>query len=451
MKGDWNAIRSLLEQGLNPGIFQVWIKPLKAEIQGDTLKVNAPNEFVASWVRDRLLDSITEAAERACGPLKEVVVSAAEAPAVDAAIPEKTIVEQPEVKIAMAQPDIVQRPVGRHGDWRFSFDDFVVGPSNELAFAASRGVCSRTLGSDQLFICSSPGLGKTHLLQAIGAKMAHETGKRVLRVRYLTAEEFATHMVVALKSREMDSFKRRFRDDVDILLLEDIHFLQGKAKIQDELMATLDALHKRGCIVVVTSSFLPKELSGVDEQLGSRLCQGFLATIEAPDFETRRRIVEHKATLKYHMAMPDNVSSLLAEHITTDIRQLESCLQNLVLKARLLNKHMTTDLAWQVLQNYDVRSANPGLDRIVDSVCKAFELDQDALSSKSRKRQVVIARNTAFFLARKHTDLSLKEIGQRFNRRHSTVIKGITNLERELSSKTPLGRQIEKTMDLMKM
>jgi chromosomal replication initiator protein len=171
-----------------------------------------------------------------------------------------------------------------------------------------------------------------------------------------------------------------------------------------------------------------------------------LANIERPDLQTRRLIVQEKAR-KLQVDVPVEVSDLLAERITTDIRQLESCLNNLVLKARLLNRAVTMDLAWDVLENYAAANASPDFRHIIDFVCKSYDLSEDQLVSKSRKRQIVLARNTAFYLARKHTDLSLKAIGDKLGRRHSTVLKGITNLEREISSKTPLGRQISQTVD----
>jgi chromosomal replication initiator protein len=268
-----------------------------------------------------------------------------------------------------------------------------------------------------------------------------------VRIKYLSAEEFAMQMVMALKSNQMEQFKQNFRNDLDVLLIEDIHFLQGKSNIQGEFLGTLKALNDRGRIIVFTSSFLPKELSGVDNQLCSRLCEGFMATIGFPDFETRRRIIEQKASAVYQAPISLEVSSMLAEHLQNDIRQLESCLKNLVLKARLLGQEITTDLAWQALQNYETPTSGPGIDHIMEAVCHTFRLSKEDLSSKSRKRNIVIARNTAFYLARKHTPLSLKEIGQRFNRRHSTVLKGITNLEREIATRTPLGRQVEQTLE----
>ena len=449
MKHGWEHILEILEKRLNPGLFKVWIKPLNAEFKGGNLVLTAPNDFVASWVRDRLVGTIREAAAQALGASPEITVRAA------------GVTPRP----ASAKPALVTSAVrsmdaacGRVApaesappsyQWRFSFDDFVVGPNNALAHAASQSVCRHSLSTDQLFLCSAPGLGKTHLLQAIGRQLFQEANVRRVRLRYLTAEEFATRMVMALRMNEIDRFKAEFRENVDLLLMEDIHFLQGKEKIQDELLATLKALQERGSKVVFTSSFLPKELSGVDSHLASRFGSGFLTVIERPDFETRMRIVEQKARSLYQVHLPEGVSSLLAERIRADIRQLESCLPNQVLKARLKREQITMEMALQVLSNYAQEQESPDIARIIDAVCRTFRLAPPELASKSRKQGVVMARNTAFFLARKYTDLSLNDIGRHFNRKHSTVLKGITKVEREMSRRTPHGRQFERALEVL--
>jgi chromosomal replication initiator protein len=338
-------------------------------------------------------------------------------------------------------------PDVKRASWRFSFEDFVVGPSNELAYAATRGLSHKTLDSDQLFLSSSPGLGKTHLLQAVGRQFCTTSNRDRVRVEYLTAESFCTQLIMALRSKQMDQFKARFREGLDVLLLEDIHFLQGKEKIQAELLETLKYLEGRGAKVVLSSSFLPRELNAVDTQLASRFCSGFLARIDKPDFDTRRRILAHKANT-YQVQLGEDVTELLADRIRYDVRQLESCLQNLVLKARLLNCKISMEMALQVVENYTPAGNDLDMDGIVHFVCESYELSKDQLASKSRKRNIVLARNLAFFLARKYTDLSLKDIGERFNRRHSTVLKGITNVEREVNLETPLGRQLSRTMQM---
>lgn len=442
----WKQILHSLEKSLNPGLFTVWIKPLVGRVEGNKLTLSAPNEFVANWVRDRLLQVVREAATEVLGgePRISIVVNAKK-PVSKKAKPVPAQRRAPEAAPRHLGLPIAQAPKPiAPASWRFSFDDFIVGPSNELACAASKSISNAGFTSDHLFLSSGPGLGKTHLLQSVGNHLCRSANRKNLRVACLSSEDFATRMVLAFKSRQIDQFKAQFRDGIDVLLLEDVHFFQGKEKMQEELLCTMNALRDRGCKVVLTSSFMPKEFNGVDDRLVSRFCSGFLAHINRPDMATRRQIVLEKAR-KLQVHVPIEVSELLAERITTDIRQLESCLSNLVLKARLLNRAVTMDLAWDILENYAIQNATPDYRNIIEFICKSYNLSEDELKSKSRKRQVVLARNTAFYLARKHTELSLKAIGERLCRRHSTVLKGITKVEREISMQTPLGRQIENT------
>ncbi|WP_051053295.1 chromosomal replication initiator protein DnaA [Pseudodesulfovibrio piezophilus] len=448
MKTAWKQILRSLEKSLNPGVYTVWIKPLRGTVEGNKLILTAPNDFVANWVRDRLLQVIREAATQVMGSEPKISISASTEKKTKPAM--TTVRTKPLGKAPSATPlglPIVNTPKPIPvQNWRFSFDDFVVGSSNELACAASRSICDTAFVSDHLFLSSEPGLGKTHLLHSVGQQLCATANKKNVRVACLSSENFATRMVLAIRGKQIDQFKAQFRESIDVLLLEDVHFFQGKEKMQEELLCTMGALRERGCKVVLTSSFMPKDFSGVDSRLVSRFCSGFLAHINRPDMETRRRIVQEKAR-KLQVDVPVEVTELLAERITTDIRQLESCLNNMVLKARLLNRAVTMNLAWEVLDNYAVQNPTPDFGHIIEFICKSYSLSEEELKSKSRKRQIVLARNTAFYLARKHTELSLKSIGEKLGRRHSTVLKGITKVEREISLQTPLGRQLEKTTE----
>lgn len=452
METIWPQTKQLLEKTLSPGLFNLWIKPLSARARNGVLELIAPNAFVATWVRERLSDAVAEAAAVTMGARPRVVVVEGSAATVSetGTKPAKQPVAPAKAPRSLTLPIRPQAPELAHDRFRFSYDEFVVGPSNELAYVASKGICDQSLSAEQLFISSAPGLGKTHLIQSMGRQLSKAPGERGqnLRVAYLSAEEFANRLVMALKTRQVERFKAAFRENVDVLLLEDVHFFRDKPRIQDELLNTLKALQSRGCRLVFTSSFLPKDLSGLDGQLFSRISSGFLAVIDKPDLVTRKRILERKAAV-HQVLLPDDVTTLLADRLHADVRQLESCLQNLALKARLLHCNISMDLAWDVLKHYDLEARPVTLDDIVSYVCDVYRISQDQLVSKSRKRQYVLARNTAFLLARQHTDMSLVDIGSRFNRRHSTVVKGITALERHLSLRTPLGRELERTIDRM--
>ncbi|MBF0481555.1 MAG: chromosomal replication initiator protein DnaA [Desulfovibrionaceae bacterium] len=454
--GPWDQLKDSLRDRFGQGLFKLWIEPLAARLENGRLHLVAPNEFVASWVRDRLMEQIRQTAAEAGVGIAGVGAACRRtgdpdrpAPARAAAKPPQSPNKPAGSATQLAFPVFSGTGVqgaAQNQHYRFNFDDFVVGPSNELAYAASMGICRQTLPADQIFIASGPGLGKTHLLQAIGAHLAAKDGTSRPRVAYLSSEGFANRLIMAMKAREVEKFKAAFRENIDLLLLEDIHFFQGKLKLQDELVNLLNALQSRGCKVVLSSVCTPKELAEVDKSLASRFCSGFMAVIDRPDFTTRKNILERKAE-KEKVRLSEDVSDLLAKHITTDIRQLESCLRNLALKARLLGETIGLDMAWDVLQHFHIENRGLGLADIVAHICRAYRISADQLSSKSRKHTHVVARNTAFFLARKHTAMSLADIGARFNRRHSTVLKGITSIERHLNLMTPLGRELGRTID----
>ncbi len=440
---EWERIQLILEKSLKPGLFKLWIRPLKGSFNPESGRLNleAPNEFIASWVKEKLESSILESSQDVLGLTPELVIVCSGNNGISSPIKAgRNITRQQQPALPVnTQLKVVS-------SFQFNFEDFVVGPSNELAFVASKSFCRETPTSDQLFLCSSTGLGKTHLAQAMGNLMSGRANKKNLRIAYLTAEEFANQLVMALKGKRMEEFKSRFRDQIDVLLLEDIHFFQGKEKIQNEFLSTFNSLQCQGKKVVLTSTFLPKELNDIDSNLVSRMCRGFLAVIERPDMKTRMEIVKNKAS-SLQVSLSDDVTDFLAGRIQNDIRQLESCLHNLVFKARMLKERITLELAMQVIQNFDVQDHKLDMEQILAHVCKLFEVSPDCICSKSRKKQYVMARNVAFYIARRFTDHSLKEIGYRFNRRHSTVIKGITSVEKEISRKSPAGRQLSQTIN----
>lgn len=494
MMNTWEKISEKLSESMQNAQYKVWISPLRAEFTEGILTVFAMNEFVAKFLRSRFLSNIAAAAREVLAeePVIRILVGSPQ-PAGDSAPVAESVsgASGPEAgkksgqnraggqAVQLAEPEavpggleaqeaegigapaLVHRQAALPIKWsdsvrqlrpfRFSFDDFVVGPCNELAHAAARSMCRDAMSGDDLsnvlFLCSGPGLGKTHLMQAVGAGLARASNLRRPKVEYVSAEEFATLFRRTLNTDEMYNFKARFRA-ADVLLLEDIHFLQGKVKTQDELLATLSILLERGSKVVFSSSFSPRELNRMDNQLLSRLCSGLIAGIERPDLETRRRIIRNKAKV-HQVVLPDDVTDYLAENISSDIRQIESCLRNLALKAKLLNRAISMEQARETVCNYLGSTPVLNLSEIVRMVCQSFGIAADVLGSKSRKQGHVQARNAAFYLARKHTDLSLQEIGKHFNRTHSTVIKGITSLETEISRQSAAGRQIGSAIALI--
>ena len=443
MNDSWSRLSAQLEKKLPAGTFQVWVRPLDGHVDDNHLCISAPNQFVASWVRSRLSDVISETARDCFG--RDMTLSVQ--------VSSNTLHCPAPVAVLQSAARPLVLPLGFEPPrmepahrWRHTFEQFVVGDGNQLAFAASREICERTLSADQLFLCAGPGLGKTHLVHAIGHALS--LGTKPLRIGCLTGEEFGNQLVMSLKSRTIDTFKARFRDNLDVLLLEDIHFFQDKTKMQEELLSTIKALQAGGKMVVFTSSFLPRDLSRLDGQLLSYLGSSFLAVIHKPDHALRSRIIRNKAE-SMQIRIPDPVAELVASSLTSDIRQLESCIKSMAIKARLLREKITLRLAREVLKEY-ATAVRHDIDSITAYVCRSFEISEDRLKSKSRRQNVVVARNTAFYLVREHTDLPLETIGQHFNRRHSTVIKGISNIERELAHKSSVGKQIRLLTDNLK-
>ncbi len=329
--------------------------------------------------------------------------------------------------------------------WRYRFNDFVTGPTNAVAVAAAQDICQSNGVVETLFISATQGLGKTHLIHAIGQKLAHE--KEELSVGYLTAEEFTSRFVHASRHHNMDDFKAALRD-LDVLLLEDVHFFQGKEKTQNEALATIKTLQSKGSRLVLTSSFTPRELQDVDSQLVSYFSSGMLTTIEKPTQDMCRSILCNKAR-SFQVLLPEPVADVLVNHLNTDVRQLESCLNNLIFKAKHLKREICVELALDVLSQYAKVEQSLDMETIIRLVLSSFGMNEEQLYSRSQRKECVLARGTVYYLARKHTDATLQDIASRFNRRHTTVLKGITSIEKEMQRQSTIGRQAAHAIKLI--
>ncbi|WP_260424571.1 MULTISPECIES: DnaA ATPase domain-containing protein [unclassified Desulfovibrio] len=457
MNDRWFEISENLKKMVDSALFRVWIAPLQACIGDREVSLCAPNAFTANWLKNNLVQALQQAAAPVLGlqpsevniriavdeARKKIPASeqgaAANASARQACdCPRSPRPEQGLLPLNACFPHTVSR-------WRYSFEDFVVGPTNNMAVAAAQDVCTCSGCVQTLFVNSASGMGKTHLTQAVGQAISQE--RSGMRVGYLTAEEFASHFVASLRTNSVEAFKERFRN-LDVLLLEDVHFFQGKEKMQDMALAVVKSLQAKNGKVIFTSSFSPRDLQRVDSQLVSHFCSGILAEVGQPTEDMRRRILEKKAK-SFQVLLPDNVCTLLASRLVGDVRQLESCLNSLIFKARLLNCGVNLDLAMTVLRQYAKTPSVADISTIIQLVCQSYGLTEQQLASRSRRQNCVLGRNTVYYLARKHTQLTLEEIGEQLNRRHSTVIKGITSLEREISRETPLGRQISSVLRLV--
>lgn len=436
---------------LESGIYRVWVAPLTAEVEGQNIHIFAPSSFMADWVRKHLPEKIRQAASSVLEIAPEKImlnVSVAQeghkGQTFSSAELVAKVLAEPEQTYARRELPIERGVYAINSHWRYRFEDFVTGSSNNLAAAAAHDMCEKGQVRT-LFVTASPGLGKTHLAHATG--QAVSSAGSPLKIGYLTGEQFASSFVRAMRQRELEDFKQQLCN-LDMLLLEDIHFLQRKMAMQEMLLGVIKNLQEKGARVIFTSSFAPKQLQDMDSQLVSYFCSGILTTMERPDRQMRKEILQKKAHI-YQVKLPDEVCDYLSGHLSADVRQMEACLKNMIFKARLLHSGINLEMAMETAGQFACAETSLDLETIVRLVCESFGLTEIQLRSRSRRQDLVQGRNTVFYLARKHTEMSLEQIGCIFNRRHSTVLRSVTQVEEELAANSVAGRQLARTISLI--
>lgn len=441
MQNEWDAVCERLKQGLSKGQYDFYVATLTfVRFDGHSLTLGCRNKFHADWVRTHLSRRILEAAQDRFPQLKQCRFEI---------LPQTQEIEQED-----DDPLLRDRPVGQLTfldmgqplrspfNPRFTFDQFVVGRSNHFAYATCMAMTAQKGFQHQsVYLMADPGLGKSHLTHAVGNFLMRQAPN--IRVRYVTAEQFTNEMVSALKRDRIEDFKRVYRDGCDVLLLEKVEFFSGKRKIQDELIYTFDELLDRGRRIICTGKTSPKDIPKLNRELRSRLGGLLVAPIDRPDFETRKEIIRRKAAYD-NVNLPMEVVEFLADRITTDVRQLESCLVGLMAKSSILGIPISLSLAQDVTQT--ILEYLPTLDipHVTSAVCKSFGLNEQDLRSKARSRRISEARQLAMYLCRKYTKESLNGIAQAFGRSHSTVIYAIKKVDQALSRKdSPIRKHME--------
>ena len=323
----------------------------------------------------------------------------------------------------------------------FTFDYFVVGGNNDYAYSASLSLASRkNTHQNSLFLLSKTGMGKSHLSQAIGHHVL--TAYPNERVYYVTAEDFSNEMVQAYRHNSIDKFKGKYRNQCDVLLLEDVHYLSGKERTQIELALTLDTLIEAGKRIIFSSCYLPAEIPKLNDKLRSRLSCGLISTIEKPNFRTRTRILEKKAKINGY-SIPGSVIHFLAGELTDDVRQLESGLNGVAVKSSLLGIPIDLSLAESVIKHIVCQRKRITIEVIKKLVCKYYHVSIDDIMSRSRKQNFVRPRQVAIYLSRRYTDSPLQSIGKSFNRYHATALHSINCIERGLKDNSSIQKQVE--------
>ena len=425
----WEKASETLRGRLSEGSFTTWFGRCQASrVDGTTFVLAVPSHFSKEWIEGRHLDDLGSAVSEAAGrPLAVALIidTALSTQESDAAPPADTEPLDGRVAPGRAAPAEIPR---FHP--KYTFDSFVIGSSNRFAHAACLAVGEAPAESyNPLFIYGEAGLGKTHLLHAIGHYVRQTSPGSV--VRYVSTEQFTNDFIVAVQSRSIPEFHRRYRV-ADLLLVDDIQFLEGKERTQEEFFHTFNALHPKSQIVI-TSDRPPKKIQTLEERLRTRFEWGLITDIQPPDLETRLAILQKKAMTE-KLDVPAEVMSFIASRIQTNIRELEGALIRVVAYSSLTRCEINLELAQNVLQSLlpNGHEARVTADLVISVAAEYFDVTPEEICSSSRSRPLVTARQIAMYICRELTDLSLPNIGKKFGGRdHSTVIYA-NNKVREL-------------------
>jgi chromosomal replication initiator protein len=445
----WKRILDRARQELPDQTFQAWLEPTEAlSVEGNTIFVGAPDQFTADWNDSKHSDLLSSYAPIVLGYPLNVVFRVNE---------ERK--RRSQMDFFVSPPPTASRPAPLNGgstpplSERYTFDLFVIGKSNELAAAAAHAV-SQAPGKvyNPLFIYGDTGLGKTHLMQAV----AHETLQRTpsTRIMYVGTEQFMNELISSILDRSGADFRRRYRE-VDLLLIDDVHFLKGrKETTQEEFFHTFNALYEAGRQIVLTSDRPPSEIAGLEARLISRFQWGMVADIGLPDFEHRVAILKQKAQLdRLELTIPDDVVHFIAEHVRSNVRELEGSIIKLLAYASLKHKDITVDVAREALR--DKLRAIEGGDQeqigslsiltIQQAVAKEWGVTVDGLRSKTRTKTLTTPRQIAMYLARELLATQLVEIGNAFGGRdHSTVIHSLEKVQQTITEDSALRARINR-------
>ncbi len=428
----WQQCVERLRDELPAQQFSMWIRPLQAELMGDTLVLYAPNRFVLDWVRDKYLNSITAFLAETLGDqapaLQFDIGSRPEArPKVDIGMPRPAAV-------APASPARPEPPASSNQSVRsninpnYQFDNFVEGKSNQLARAAASQVADNPGGAyNPLFLYGGTGLGKTHLLHAVGNGIMKR--KPNAKVVYMHSERFVQDMVKALQNNAIAEFKRYYRS-VDALLIDDIQFFANKDRSQEEFFHTFNALLEGNHQIILTSDRYPKEIDGVEDRLKSRFGWGLTVAIEPPELETRVAILMRKAE-ESNIHLPDEVAFFIAKRLRSNVRELEGALNRVIANANFTGRPITIDFVREALRDLlALQEKLVTIDNIQKTVAEYYKIKVADLLSKRRSRSVARPRQVAMALAKELTNHSLPEIGDAFGGRdHTTVLHACRKIE----------------------
>ncbi len=437
MENIWLEAQANLKQVLTEQTYNTWIDPLKfLGATNDTIVLEVPSSFFQKWITDKYLAMIKEAvmAVNAKSYHFEFHVAEAKPEAAPEAKPEKEAKSRDKEKEKEKEKDKDKKAeFVPNLNPKYTFESFVCGPSNQFAYAASQAVANKPATNyNPLFIYGGVGLGKTHLVNAIGNQILANNPRA--KICYYSSEKFMNEMINSLRYKKMDEFRNKFRK-MDLLLIDDIQFMAGKEATQEEFFHTFNALYESHKQIVVTSDKFPKDIPGLEERLRSRFEWGLIADIQPPGVETKVAILKKKSDM-HAVNLPDDVALFLAEGATSNIRELEGMLIRLEAFASLTGQEITLSMAREVMKDIIVeKTRDITVEMIQKTVADHFRIKVSELKSDKRIKTLVVPRQIAIFICRELTKASYPEIGEKFGGKdHSTIIHSVKKIEKQMAA-----------------
>ncbi len=447
----WKACLNKIKENVTLMTYNTWFLPIKpVELQESTLRVQLPSQFFWEWIDEHYNSLINKTIHEVIGPGAKLSYIIAE-DIVDSELTENKIGIKPKNITLHVKPKPKQN-FESYLNSRYTFDNFIKGEGNQLARAAACAISDNPGGTsfNPFFVYGGVGLGKTHLIQAVGNEiLKNHPGKKVI---YLSSDIFTVEFVDAIQSNKVNEFSSFYRS-MDVLIIDDIQFLIGKEKTQDLFFHIFNTLHQSRKQIILSSDKPPKDLKGLDTRLTSRFQWGLTADIQPPELETRIAILKKKSE-SYGMVVSNEILDYIASNITSNIRELEGCLIKLLANASLNSKEITFELAKKTVKEIATNRKvnNITIETITKNVCDMLGVAENKIRDKTRKKEVVLARQVAMYLSKELTKSSLKTIGLHFGGRdHSTVIHSYSSIERAKVKDSALRELIDNLKDQIEL